>query len=117
MNGNIYLGDVVYLGVDLHCQEKPETGMRLHGVKLLFQLHQPSGGQVDILQHHPPAGQSGRQYTKTKCTCSENTQKKHYAPAGLDSSIDVSVCLIEALSRTCGQCKNTLNNILTELLT
>lgn len=48
--------DVVHLGVDLHCQEKPEAGMRLHGVELLFQLHQPSGGQVDILQHYPPAG-------------------------------------------------------------
>lgn len=41
--------EVVYLGVDLHCQEKPEAGMRLHGVELLLQLHQPSGGQVDVL--------------------------------------------------------------------
>lgn len=50
------MSDVVYLGVDLHCQEKPEAGMRLHGVELLLQLHQPSGSQVDVLQHHPPAG-------------------------------------------------------------
>lgn len=45
------------LGVDLHCQEEPEAGMRLHRVKLLFQMHEPCGSQVDILQHHPPARQ------------------------------------------------------------
>lgn len=73
--------------------------MRLHGVELLFQLHQPSGGQVDILQHHPPAGpkQLGYQYNKTKSTCSENIQKQ-YEPARLDSSVDVFFCFIEALS-------------------
>lgn len=43
------------LGVDLHCQKEPEAGMRLHGVKLLFQMHEPCRSQVDILQHHPPA--------------------------------------------------------------
>lgn len=50
------ISDAVYLRVDLHGQEKPEAGMRVHGMELLFQLHQPSGGQVDVLQHHPPAG-------------------------------------------------------------
>lgn len=52
----IVLCNVVYLGVDFHCQEEPEAGMRLHRVELLLQLHQPPRGQVDILQHHPPAG-------------------------------------------------------------
>lgn len=45
----------LYFGVDLHRQEQPEASMRLHGVELLLQLHQPSWGQVDVLQHHPPA--------------------------------------------------------------
>lgn len=67
-----HLNSEPYLGVDLHCQEEPEAGMRLHGVKLLFQVHEPSGSQVDILQHHPPAR--------------------------LDSSVDVFVCFIETLS-------------------
>ncbi len=58
--------DVVYLGVDLHCQEKPEAGMRLHGVELLFQLHQPPGGQVDVFQHHPPAGRNSQDTSTTK---------------------------------------------------
>lgn len=72
-----FTSDAVYLGVDLHGQEKPEAGMRMHGVELLFQLHQPSGGQVDVLQHHPSVGprQSGYQNNKTRRTCSENTQK------------------------------------------
>lgn len=43
------------LGVDLHCQEEPEAGMRLHGVELLLQMHEPCRSQVDIFQHHPPA--------------------------------------------------------------
>lgn len=73
----VQMRDVGYLGVDLHCQEKPEAGVRLHRVELFLQLHQPPRGQVDILQHHPPAR--------------------------LDSSVDVSVSLIEALSRTCEQ--------------
>lgn len=30
--------------------------MRLQGVQLLLQLHQPAGRQVHVLQHHPPAG-------------------------------------------------------------
>lgn len=42
------------LGVDLHGQEESEAGMRLHGVELLFQMHEPCRSQVDILQHHPP---------------------------------------------------------------
>lgn len=60
--GTLPVSDVGYLGVDLHCEEQPEAGMRLHRVELLLQLHQPPGGEVDVLQHHPPAGQgaSGR---------------------------------------------------------
>lgn len=46
------------LGVDLHGEEEPEAGMRLHGVKLLLQLHQPAGSQMNVLQHHPPDTQT-----------------------------------------------------------
>lgn len=47
--------------------------MGLHGVQLLLQLHEPAGGQVDVLQHHPAAG--------------------------LDRRVDVPVRLVEALRR------------------
>ena len=63
-----------YLGVDLHGEEEPEAGVGLHGVQLLLQLHQPAGGQVDVLQHHPPAR--------------------------LHCRVDVPVSLVEALRRT-----------------
>lgn len=46
------------LGVDLHGEEEPEAGVRLHGVKLLLQLHQPTGSQMNVLQHHPPDTQT-----------------------------------------------------------
>lgn len=74
-----HLNSEPYLGVDLHCQEEPEAGMRLHGVKLLFQVHEPSGSQVDILQHHPPVRPQplGCQY---KSRCSENTPHATYLP-------------------------------------
>lgn len=45
-----------HLGVDLHGEEEAEAGVRLQGVQLLLQLHQPAGCQVHVLQHHPPAG-------------------------------------------------------------
>lgn len=57
--------------------------MRLHGVELLLQLHQPARSQVDIFQHHPPAR--------------------------LDGGVDVSVGLIEALSRTCVRRKDAIS--------
>ena len=45
-----------HLRVDLHREEEPEAGVRLQRMQLLLQLHQPARGQVDVLQHHPPAG-------------------------------------------------------------
>lgn len=41
------------LGVYLHGEEEAETGVRLHGVQLLLQLHKPTRSQVYILQHYP----------------------------------------------------------------
>lgn len=118
------ISDVVYLGVDLHCQEKPEAGVRLHRVEFLFQLHQPPGGQVDVFQHYPPAEQKKNKKTqdyqyKQQSTQEENTRKWkfRYLPARFDSSVDVSVSLIKALSRTCGQWKGTnMNSMLNKLL-
>lgn len=80
------------LGVDLHCQEEPEAGMRLHGVKLLFQMHEPSRSQVDILQHHPPA-------TPKWSGCSASLDVRTcYLPARFDSSVNVFICFVETLS-------------------
>lgn len=97
-----------YLRVDLHRQEQPEACMRLHGVELLLQLHEPSWGQVDVLQHHPPATPndfwiSARQ---GKVQMPRVHHEQLVSPARLDSRVDVFVGFIEALCRTCGYRRN-----------
>lgn len=119
--GNIFWSDVVYLGVDLHCQEKPEAGMRLHGVELLFQLHQPSRGQVDILQHHPPAGPKhlGYQYNQTKSTCSENIHLKNITHLPDLTAVLMSLsALLKPSAEPVNsiQTQTFINNILTKCL-
>lgn len=73
------MNDVIYLGVDLHCEEQPEAGMRLHRVKFFLQLHQPPRGQMDVLQHHPPAGQGTVRISvqEHKLFSLTNTKKPH----------------------------------------
>lgn len=78
-------------------------------MELLLQLHQPSWGQVDVLQHHPPARPnnfciSGHQH-KAQLPRVSPTEELD-APAGLDSGVDVFVCFIEAFCRTCGRRTN-----------
>ncbi len=48
------------LGVDLHGEEEPEAGVGGEAVEFLLQLNQPLWGQMDVLQHHPPARLGGR---------------------------------------------------------
>lgn len=40
---------MVHLGVDLHGEKKAKASVRLHGVQLLLQLHEPTRSQVHIL--------------------------------------------------------------------
>lgn len=53
--------------------------MRLHGVKFLFQMHEPCRSQVDVLQHHPPV-RPQRWGCDNKSRCSENTEHATYLP-------------------------------------
>lgn len=92
-----------YLGVDLHRQEQPEASMRLHGVELLLQLHQPSRRQVDVLQHHPPAAPNHFWISAHQLPTAR--PEELHSPAGLHSRVDVFVRFVESLCRTCGTWK------------
>lgn len=89
---------VFYLWIDLHCEEEPEAGMRLHRVKLLLQLHQPTWSQVDILQHHPPGKQEIRLTDESEGREERIKIQRETSPARFDSSVDVSVSFIESFS-------------------
>lgn len=114
-----FISDVVYLGVDLHGKEEPEAGMRLHGMQLLLQLHQPSGGQVDVLQHHPPAGQKQSGYTHTHTYQNKvYTQEIHNAHLPDLTAVLISLSALlkpsaEPVDR--GRVQMFNNNILTKL--
>lgn len=91
-----------HLGINLHGEEQPEAGVRLQGVKLLLQLHQPPRGQVHVLQHHPPARSESHSYTsrfRSGFSGTEAFSNKTGLPAGLDGCIDGFICLVEAFGR------------------
>ena len=90
------------LGVDLHGEEEPEAGVRLQGVQLLLQLHQPARGQVDVLQHHPPAGGTRPPPQRTRpgsLGSSPASQGKTSLPARLHGCVDGLVRLVKAFRR------------------
>lgn len=49
-----------YLGVNLHGEEEPETGVGSDGMQLLLKLDQPLWGQVHVLEQHPATCLGGR---------------------------------------------------------
>lgn len=93
-----------HLGVDLHGEEEPEAGVRLQGVQLLLQLHQPPRCQVHVLQHHPPAGRGGQSLGPARSPVPALGSRGSRTdgrglPARLHGRVYRLICLVEAFCR------------------